>query len=115
MRIAVDIDGTITRWPNQCRVILDTFPDAMILTGNITNGMTQEQLVEGRRAQLLPFIGEKTRTIVVCTGTTVAGVAHAKGEYCRDNQIDLLIDDSDIYLDAVARLSPKTARWKSMQ
>ena len=115
MRVAVDIDGTITRWPVACKAILAVFADAVILTGNLHNGMTQAQLVAGRVEQLRPYIGEATNRIVVCVGSSVQEVGRIKGEFCRDNLIDLLIDDSDIYLDAVRRISPGTARWKAMQ
>ena len=115
MRVAVDIDGTITRWPGQCKAILNAFSDAVILTGNIHNGMTQAQLVAGRIEQLRPYIGDVTNKIIVCVGSSVQEVGRFKGEYCRDNLVDILIDDSDVYLDAVRRISPGTARWKSMQ
>lgn len=115
MKVAVDIDGTITRWPAACKAVLDAFPDAVILTGNIENGATQEQFVTARREQLRQYIGETDRDIVVCVGCSVPDVARLKGEYCRDNSIGMLLDDSDIYLDAVAKISPATSRMKSMQ
>jgi hypothetical protein len=112
MKIAIDIDGTITRYPELFRDMLNRYPEAVILTGYAGQdwrGRKQDVLVQQRQAQLLPILGVVSHRIVVCTGATVADVAKAKGEFCRDNAITAIIDDSGVYCRAVRAISPTTA------
>lgn len=115
MKIAIDIDGTLTAWPEQFKRLLTVMPDAVVtfLTGAlilVEQPATQAQLVAGRRRQIAPLIGELMgRTeIFVSTGATIAEVAHGKGVFCRAHGVDIFIDDTMEYCEAVWKLSPKT-------
>ena len=112
LRVAVDIDGTITAFPDVFRKLLGRFPDAIILTGGIDQDpehVNQDALIAGRVAQLTPIIGPPNNEIVVCVGRTVLDVGRMKAEVCLQRKIDILIDDATVYCKAVARLSPTTA------
>lgn len=112
LRVAVDIDGTITKFPEVFRRLLGRFPDAIILTGGIDPNperVDQDVLIAGRIAQLTPIIGPPSNEIVVCVGKTVPQVANMKAAVCLQRTIDIFIDDSTVYCKAVARMSPTTA------
>jgi len=116
MKVAVDIDGTITKWPAACLAIMTAFPDSVILTGySGRQPVAYEKLLQERIAQLTPIIGVPQRLIHICVGRSISHIAELKGQYCRDNHIDLLIDDHDEYCAAVRKLSPKTAVWKALR
>lgn len=110
--IAIDIDGTTTRYPQQMKRLLDAYPDSVLLTGCSVHDPESADigmLLAGRHAQLEPLIGTVERHIEICVGRNSAEVAEMKGRFCREHSVQLLIDDSPDYCDAVRRLSPATA------
>lgn len=110
--VAVDIDGTITRYPSVFKEILDAFPYAVILTGCLSDdpsSTNHDHLVSGRVQQLTPLIGVPRHEIIVCVGRTVADVANGKGLVCKQRGVSLFIDDSKVYCEAVRKISPSTA------
>lgn len=108
--IAIDIDGTTTRWPEQMKVLAASPCAVVFLTGHSNvNPATADliQLNKGRVAQLQE-LGLFNVPIHVCVGRNSSEVAKQKGEYCRDNNVGLFIDDSLDYCEAVRRISPNT-------
>lgn len=114
VRLAVDIDGTLTRWPKICWELMWAFPDHVLLTGATPEfnqrAKTEEEYVALRRKQLEKFGGILTwnAPIKVCVGANSDEVAMKKAEYCRDHQVMLFIDDTERYCECVRSLSPGT-------
>jgi len=110
VKIAFDIDGTITKHPQRMAALMAQFPGWVVLTGGIATPDQIDGHKLARQSQLIPFIGEAIdlTLINICLGPSVAEVARLKGEYCRDHQIDILIDDSVEYCRAVQAISPTT-------
>lgn len=116
MRVCVDIDNTLTRWPDACLGILIAFPESWLLTGySGPQPIDQDSLQYDRRMQVREYIGDLMRPIHICVGNSIHHIGILKGEFCRDNQIDLLIDDNEIYCKAVRKISPRTAVWRAIQ
>lgn len=116
MKIAIDIDGTLSRYPERlsslAKSIVSMGGYACLLTGHSRpdpSTANSEELQAGRKAQIESLgIGDLDAPIHICVGRNSREVAHQKGEFCRDNQIDIFIDDSKDYCEAVRRLSPNT-------
>jgi hypothetical protein len=49
-----------------------------------------------------------SKQLHVVQGETDTARAYAKGAFCRDNQIDLFIDNNRVYCDHVLAMSPHT-------
>lgn len=113
MKIAVDIDGTITSWPEQFKDMLAKYEDAVILTGSLDRQSSMLDLLTQRREQLKPLIGE-VKNIIICIGEDLAQVARLKGTYCKQNNIDILFDNDTNYCLAVRAISPNTLVLKVM-
>jgi len=114
MKAAIDIDGTLAKWP----MILGALSRALkkdgwsvvLLTGALhpdPEKADRAGMLRGRQRQVEPF-GAAFDEIVVCAGRTTLQVAWQKAEYCRQHGIDLCIDDSREYTNEIRHLSPKT-------
>ena len=116
MQIAIDIDGTITRYPLIFNELICLFRAGahcvVILTGAaVPNPASVDRaaLHTGRLLQLSPLLQEPIPPIEICVGRDPTEVADLKARFCLDHSIDLLIDDSKIYCDWVRSISPRTA------
>lgn len=114
MKVAIDIDGTLDG--HQARIgpltcaLVAAGHDVVLLTGTSMphpHLARMEQLQVQRQQQVAP-LGACFREIVICVGENSNQVASKKGAYCLHNGIDLLIDDSKNYCEAVRQLSPTT-------
>jgi len=106
MKIAFDIDGTITEVPKQMKLMMDLC-HSVILTGSLNPNAT----IDGRLEQLSKYgiNKEDFDEIVQCIGADVTEVAKKKAEYCRDNNIDLIFEDTPLYTYWISKISPNTA------
>ena len=110
--VAVDLDGTISAFPRQFKEIMRALKIAgnkvVILTGadNPYNGDK-----EVRRAQIasLGIDESDIDELLICRGQDWKEVAEIKGDYCRDNKVDFVFEDSDEFISAIKRKSPSTA------
>lgn len=114
VKVAIDIDGTLAAWPSILGPLSHAMNtagwDVVLLTGHSCSDPAQADragLLDARHRQAEPFRAG-FRDIVVCVGKNSGEVAEQKAAYCRDNGIDLFIDDSRNYCEAVRRVSPKT-------
>lgn len=120
MKIAIDIDGTITRLPKFFKQFIDSFIDndneIHILTGAKPNSRNDGNNKEGnysnlpnRMKQLKKYgIENYTVLISVLRETDTPGVAEGKGDYCKENKIDIIFEDNSKYAEAIKRISPHT-------
>lgn len=119
MKYAIDIDGTITADPERFRMMMADLVNAetsegnlvICLTGSLSVGADPEELKQKRVLQLRKIGlegGDDYDDIHVCVGPTPEDVARMKGEYCRDQGVDVFIDDTPMYRKAVKQLSPGT-------
>lgn len=108
MMVGIDFDGTITRYPEALKkiandIMRDGLNVVVILTAAAGELLMCDRPVEVRRRvnRLGWQDGVHYCEIHCCEG-------HEKGKYCKENNIDLMIDDSREYLDRVKRESPST-------
>lgn len=113
MHVAIDIDGTLTDHPKELLFLMDSITDdhigrVTILTGSIGPGDCAF-----RKAQVRGLLGDNRydHCIVICEGATTDEVARKKGEFCRDQHVDMIFEDTPSYLQAVRQISPNTACW----
>lgn len=114
MNVAIDIDGTLSVWFS----VLGPLSKALTVAGHTVVLLTghscpdpenadRDNLLHGRRTQVEPFCAS-FQEIIVCVGRNSTEVAQQKAEYCRNQQIDLFIDDSLNYCAGVRQRSPGT-------
>jgi hypothetical protein len=114
MHVVVDIDGTITKNPAAFHELLSVLilagHKATILTGGI--GETDVHSNDGARIEQLRLLGVGLGYVrlISCIAPTTEAVGVLKAEYCRDNHVDIIIDDASYVHDSVAHISPNTVR-----
>jgi|TARA_Y100000310_G_C20691139_1_gene822285 hypothetical protein len=119
IKIAIDIDGTITHTPKYfSHVITGQMAignEIHILTGaisNFYNGKYKEGNYESpieRISQLKSYgIYNWTKLIMVVRDKQFPDIADGKGEYCRDNNIDIIYEDNLGYIKSIKKISPNT-------
>jgi hypothetical protein len=94
MQIAVDIDGTLDAYPNELRGIMGSVMAAghqiYILTGTQDDVATQDdwqKKVDYVKALGCESVWDK---LIVVSGDDIA---KAKAKWCKDNGVDVLIDN----------------------
>jgi hypothetical protein len=113
---AIDVDNTLTRYPAQMKQLLLSNPNNVFLTGhNTSTGMQNpEELQAFRRKQITEYIGEFDNRIIIVTGADGPAIAKAKGEYCRDANVQIFIDDDEGFCQFVRHYSPTTVVLRVM-
>lgn len=113
MRIAIDIDDTITANPEFFRLFIENQLQAgneiHLLTGR--KGATEANMESpDNRVEQLRKLGitRYTRLVQIARKAQHPDIGTGKGEYCRDNAIDMVIEDDIRYIQEIARVSPRT-------
>lgn len=113
LRVAVDVDHTITRFPAQCRELMAAlrrqFHYVMVLTGHAADpaAFNQAQRDEKyrQRVEQLAALGIHWDShylhLVSVIGVNSDACAIEKGRECRERGIQIFIDDSTSYCRAV--------------
>ena len=110
MRVAVDIDGTLNAAPAQFVNLLSAIKAAgyhvSILTGASDNPVTQQTFDD--KAGFLCNLGlsECYDDMTVISTAIKGGLANAKANWCRDNSVDILADNSKSNARAAAQYVP---------
>jgi uncharacterized HAD superfamily protein len=114
MNIAIDIDGTLTRDTEKLKKLMETLVKdennkVILLTGCINDSPTEAE----RIAQLaeLGIKSDHYTALERCIGTTHEDVAMKKATYCKENNVDLIFEDDDLYIFLINQISPKTSTW----
>ena len=95
-----DLDGTLTK-PAIAQLANDLFDaghEIYVITGGLAD--TGEWTEEARQ-KLLESLGVRYTEIVRCLAPTLAEIAQIKNQACKERNIILMIDDWDIYLNAI--------------
>lgn len=112
LRIVVDLDGTISAFPRQFKEIMKALKGAghhvTILTG-ADNPFSGDTEVRRTQIKALGIDDADIDQMLICRGSDWSAVAEMKGDYCRDNKIDFVFEDSDAFISAIKRKSPDTA------
>lgn len=119
MRIAVDIDGTLSREPENIRDLMKQLMHSrnrvIVLTGCL-----YDQPSEAERIKQLKDLGVTKgihyTSLVRISGFTHRQVSYGKAMYCRDTQVDMIFEDDDQYISDINQMSPRTTcflirRW----
>src|SRR4029077_15824406 len=108
-----DIDGTLSERP----MIFATVMEALLKAGHQVYPLTAAMSswgpdIEARRLAQLSKLGfEKGihfTDVVVCVAGTLESCGNLKGQFCKDMNVSLMVEDTSIYADAIKRLSPAT-------
>ncbi|OPY60057.1 MAG: hypothetical protein A4E57_04568 [Syntrophorhabdaceae bacterium PtaU1.Bin034] len=114
LRIAIDVDNTITANPQFFRLFIENQlragNEVHVLTGRKSSGEEGNQESPGERVEQLRKIGitNYTRLIQITRRTQHPDIGIGKGEYCRDNLIDMVLEDDILYIQEISRISPTT-------
>jgi hypothetical protein len=113
MKIAIDIDGTISLNSDFFKRFIDNQMDAgneiHILTGGKRDEEEDAINPEGRLRQLKGLgITRFTVVVQIVRKTQHPGIGIGKAEYCRDNGIDMIFEDDSLYILEIKRIAPNT-------
>lgn len=113
MKIAIDIDNTITANPTFFRLFIENQLKAgnevHVLTGSVANAEADMSSPPDRVEQLARLgITTYTRLVQITRKMQHPDIGIGKGAYCRDNEIDMIIEDDDLYVKEISRASPGT-------
>jgi len=108
MRVAFDIDGTLTR--AEIRQLLYSLLGEANTVYILTGGIGDKPDYPSRVAQLeqLGVNRELYDGLHICMGEDLNEVSRKKGEFCRDKQVHLFVDDRIENASSVKSLSPET-------
>lgn len=110
MKIAFDLDGTLNRYPKQLGVMMHELKNAghhVIVLTAVPTGETKE-----RREEMLRAVGIMPASYHDIVMQPDDG--RSKGKYCKENGIEVLIDDSEFNLEHCKNDSPQTCRLRVM-
>jgi len=108
MEIAFDVDDTITKNPSLFREFMLSLRTmgaiVYILTGNDGSMPRSKRLKQLKKIGIVNCYDE----LLIAEGRNVAEVAREKAEICSERQIDIFIDDTELYCQAVREQNPNT-------
>lgn len=113
MIACIDIDDTLTAWPEVIAPLTKALRaggwHVILLTGCATQdpNYVYADLVEGRKRQVAP-LGPEYDEIHVCVGRNSDEVAALKGQFLACVGASLFIDDSQNYVEQARKRSPGT-------
>lgn len=114
MRIAIDIDDTITANPEFFRLFIENQlwagNEIHLLTGRKSSIIEENMESPQNRIDQLRKLGitRYTRLVQIARKVQHPDIGIGKGEYCRDNAIDMVMEDDIQYIQEIERISPKT-------
>ncbi len=116
MKIAIDIDNTITANPRFfarfIRNQLDAGNEVHLLTGHVSSNEGDIESPERRVEQLRRLgIVTYTRLVQITRSIQHPDIGRGKGEYCRRNMIDMVLEDDIDYIREIERASPDTQNF----
>ena len=119
MRIAIDIDHTITANPTFFATFienqLDRGNEIHILTGGTSSPEGDYESPQERVEQLARIgITRYTHLVQITRLIQYPDIGIGKAEYCRNNGIDMIIEDDILYVREVKRISPSTQAFLIM-
>ena len=96
--VAFDIDGTVAAAPHQMQELASSLMAAghevIILTGTGNDAVTQD-IVDAKSNYLNSLgMGQSYNTLTVIANNVAGGLDQAKAQWCKDNGVDVLIDNS---------------------
>ncbi len=114
MKIAIDIDNTITANPGFFKLFiqnqLDAGNEVHILTGRRSADEEGDIESPDNRVEQLRRLGitAYTKLVQITRAVQHPDIGTGKGEYCRRNMIDMVIEDDIEYIREIMRVSPHT-------
>jgi hypothetical protein len=120
MKIAIDIDKTITANPQFFRIFIENQLKAgnevHVLTGRVA-GREEDEVSPPDRIKQLAKLGITAYTCLVqiTRRNQHPDIGMGKGAYCRDNAIDMILEDDVLYIMEITRLSPETQPFLIMR
>jgi len=119
VRIAIDIDHTITANPTFFAAFIENQLDGgneiHVLTGRTSGPEGDRESPQDRVEQLAQIgITRYTRLVQITRLIQHPDIGIGKGEYCRNNKIDMIVEDDILYVREIRRISPATQAFLIM-
>jgi hypothetical protein len=113
IKIAIDIDGTITANPRFFKRFIESQLEAgnevHVLTGGVSNKEGDVMSPPGRVEQLAKLeITRYTCLVQITRSSQYPDIGIGKGVYCKENSIDMILEDDLLYIREIAKMSPET-------
>jgi len=113
MKIAIDIDKTITANPRFFRLFIENQLKAgnevHVLTGRVSDTEGNRASPRDRVEQLARLgITAYTHLVQITRRQQYPDIGIGKGVYCRENGIDMIMEDDVLYVREISRMSPGT-------
>jgi hypothetical protein len=93
-----DIDGTIAAAPQQCQELASCLMSCghrvSIVTGTGNDVATQQDFDEKANYLNSLGMGQSYDTLVVISNSVKGGLPNAKAQWCVDNSVDCIVDNS---------------------
>lgn len=114
MRIAVSLDGTLSRESVNIRELMKQLlhdrNKVVVLTGSLFDKPT-----EAERTQQLEALGAKKgihyTQLVRISGYSQDDIAHGKAKWCRDNAVDMVFEGDDKLIATINMVAPNTTTF----
>ena len=121
MRFAFDLDGTISAAPDVWRTIMRSLKaqghDVFILTGAILGTPGGNPPWRLNQLQTLGVLPEDYTQLVIVTvdnhpdfNVVTKQIGLKKGEFCIQQDVKFMVEDSPVYLECIAEKSPHIVR-----
>jgi len=109
MKIAIDVDGTITHSPRLfkqlAKSLLTSGNEVFILTGNGYNEMPREKRLL-QLEKFYDFTPEYYTELIIAEGKNDNAVGWEKARIIKERNIDIFIDNDLSYIDKVRQENP---------
>jgi len=108
MKIGIDLDGTIDKYPDKFRMIIDELRRQGNYIYCITGTLGDINVVFKKKGHKLDSLNIKVDELVVVRGKDVKEVARRKAMFCREKRVNVMIEDTELYLEEIKKYSPGT-------
>lgn len=111
MKIGIDLDGTLDKYPEKFELLIYEWirqgNEVHVITGTLNKQLHKAE--EGKNKKLKRLnLDIKGIFLTVVRGKTIKEVGKRKGLYCREQMIDMMIEDTELYLEEIKNYSPYT-------
>jgi len=109
MKIAFDIDGTLTipAVNELAKFLIDNGAEVHVITGSLSNDYSAVAAIkrEQHREKQLKLLGIVAEKVWICAGVTTAEVGMKKAQICSNVGIDIIFEDSEEFIGPIRKLS----------
>lgn len=113
MLIAIDVDGVLSRDTVQLAMLMKAIKrdenKIVILTGSLSGHPTYDERL--KQITDLGITADLYNELKIVDGQDQYAVALKKAVFCREEAVDMIFEDTDLYILKINEISPKTSTW----